>query len=176
MQQKNRLSDQYYDWSDKRPRKSLGASPPAETQAVSETAASSGRLLARFVDRALQALRQAGMQVRDGAGARAEILSLRQSVGIQTADGLRALRAPAAGATVRGKLSTRSRSSQGHLRNQSRTVTTTGTTVDRICECHSHSHAGGLDLTGPGCRSGRQHAPGFFLATTAQAAGGGTTR
>jgi len=176
MQHNHRLSDQFYDWSDKRSRKSLIASPPAETQAASETAASSGRLLARFVDRALQALRQAGMQMRDGVGARAEILSLRQSVGIQTADGLRALRAPAAGAAVRGEPSTRSRSSQGHLRNQSRTITTTGTTVGRICECYSHSHADGLDPAGPGCRSGRQHAPGFFLATTAQAAGGGTAR
>ena len=176
MKQKNRLSDQYYDWSDKRPRKSLGASPPAETQAASEQDAVSGDVLARFVDRALQALWQAGMQMLDGAGARAKVLPLRQSGGIQATDGLRALRVPPTGTAVRGELSTRSRVSQGNLCNQSRTIATKGTTVDRIRECHRHSHAGGLDPTGPGCRFGRQHAPGFFLATTAQAAGGGTTR
>jgi hypothetical protein len=176
MQQENRISDQYYDWSDKRSKKSLGASPQTETQAVGEQDVVSGDVLARFVDRALQALRQAGMQMLDGTGARAKVLPLRQSGGIQTTDGLRALRVPPTGTAVCGELSTRSQVSQGNLRNQSRTIATKGTTLDRIRECHRHSHAGGLDPTGPGCRSGRQHAPGFFLATTAQAARGGKTR
>jgi hypothetical protein len=171
-----RLSDQYYDWSDIRPLKSPDASPAAETQAAGGPTASPGGVLARFIDRALQALRKSGMQMRHGTGAWSEVLPVGQPVGIETTDGLRALRVSATGPAVRGELSTRSRNPQGNLRHQSRTVATTATTVDRIGDCHRHSPAGGHRPTGCGCRSGRQHAPGVFLASTAQAVGGGTAR
>jgi hypothetical protein len=62
------------------------------------------------------------------------------------------------------------------VRHQSRTVATTGTTVDRSGDCYRHSHAGRPRPTGGGGRSGRQHAPRVFLASTAQAAGGETVR
>ena len=176
MQGKRRLSDQCYDWSDKRPHESLAVRPPAATQAACGSAASSGGVLARVVDRALQALRQSGMQMRHGPGAWSKVLPVGQPVGIDTTDGLRALRVSATGPALRDELSTRSRSSQGDLRHQSRTVATTGTTVDRSGDSPRHSHAGGQRPTEFGGRSGRQHAPGVFLAATAQTAGGGTAR
>ena len=171
-----RLSDQYYDWSDGQPHQSLDTGTPAETQTAGEPAAASGDVLVRFLDRALQALRQSGMQMRHGPGARSKVLPVGQPVGIDTTHGLRALRVSAAGPAVRSKLSTDARNPQGNLRHQSRTVATTGTTVDRSGDSHRHSHAGGHRPTESSGRSGSQHAPGVFLAATAQTAGGGTAR
>jgi hypothetical protein len=173
---KTRLSDQYYDWSDLRHRENLRARTATEKNSTCEPTATPGGCAARLADRAVQALWETGVQMRCGPGAWPEVLPLRQPVGIEAPDGLRALRVSATGAATRGELSTSSRSSQGNLRDQSRTVTTTETTVDRIGECQRHSHAGGLAPTEPGCRSGRQHAPGLFLASTAQPAAGGPAR
>jgi len=171
-----RLSDQYYDWSARQPPQSLDTGTPAETQAACGPAAAPGGVLVRLLDRALQALRQSGMQMRHGPRAWSEVLPVGQPVGSDTTDGLRALRVSATGPAVRSELSTDARNPQGNLRHQSRTVATTATTIDRIGDCHRHSQTGAHRPTGFGGRSGRQHAPGLFLASASQVAGGGTSR
>lgn len=169
-------SDQCYDWSDIRHIESLNSGTAAETQASGGPAASPGDVLVRFLDRALQALWQSGLQMRFGAGAWPEVLSVGQPVGLAPPDGLRALRVSATGPAVRDELSASSRDPQGNLRYQSRTVATTATTVDRSGDCHRHSTAGGPRPTGLGGRSGCQHAPGLFPLSTAPSAAGGTAR
>jgi hypothetical protein len=172
MPEDKRLSDQYYDWSDPQPRKSSALRLAAEEEAVGEPAASPGGGLARFVDRTVQALRQAGVQVRLRTGPWAKVLPLGQSVGIEAAAGLCALRVPATGAPVRGERSAGSRNPQADLRYQSRVVTTTRTAVEDLGECHGYNDSGEGVPPGNGCRSRRQYAPELFLASRTQAAGG----
>jgi len=172
MHAKERLSDQYYDWSDTSYRKSPAARPATRDKAVGETVASLGGSLAGFADRALQALLQTGMQVRSRTGAWAEVLPFDQPGGSAAADGLRALRVPATGAAVCKELSAGSRNTETDLRGKPRVAATTETTVERLGECHGNNDAGELVPTGYGHRSGRQHAPELFLASRTQAAGG----
>jgi hypothetical protein len=172
MHEDQRRSDQYYDWSDTPPRKSSATHPAAEETATGETAAGPGGDPARFVDRTVQALRQAGVQVRSRTGSWAEVLPLGESVGIEAADGLRALRVPATGAAVCGELSASSRNTQADLRHQPRIAATTRAAVEGLGERHGHNDTGGLvPTTADGRHSGRQHAPELLLASTTQTAG-----
>ena len=168
----SRLSDQYYDWSDRQPRKSAAARLAAETKAARETAAAPGGGLAGIADRTVQALRQIGLQMRARTRPWAEVLPFCQSVGSAATDGLRALRLPATSVAVCRELSAGSRNIEADLRHQSRVTAPTETAVEDLGECHGHNDAAGLVPTGAGRRSGRQHAPKLFLASTKQAAGG----
>jgi hypothetical protein len=82
------LSDHVYDWSVR----SLGKNIVGVAQAPASVAAEAsvvGCGAARLADRALQTLRQAGVQVRRGSGSRAEVLPVGELSRRATADGLR---------------------------------------------------------------------------------------
>src|SRR5271169_6390045 len=83
------LSDHIYDWSDQ----SLEQNIVGVTQAPASVAAQTSAVgcgAARLADRALQALRQAGLQMCRGSGSRSEVLPVGEFSRRAAADGLRA--------------------------------------------------------------------------------------
>jgi hypothetical protein len=83
------VSDHAYDWSDRY----IGQGIIGTTQAppgIAARPASLGGDLARLADRAVQALRQAWLQMQRGSGAWAEVLPLSELSRRAAADGLRA--------------------------------------------------------------------------------------
>ncbi len=115
-------SDHGYDWSDQPIRQAIfgvATSPPdaaAEAPAV-------GRDPARFAYRALQALRQAGLQMCRGPGSRPEVLPVGELSRRATADGLRSTGKSGSHSRARRQLPRGTRRARGGLRDQPRAVT-----------------------------------------------------
>jgi hypothetical protein len=115
------MSDQSVTWSDAYVRAALFDSQ-APSLALAAQAAAVGLCLAGFIDRALQALRQAGLQVCRWARSRAQVLPIGELSRQVAEDGLRPSRRLLASERARGQLRPGSRDLGGDLRDQSRTV------------------------------------------------------
>src|SRR5919109_3705792 len=83
------ISDHVYDWSDRPIRQAFLGVAPAPPDAAAATA-TVGCDSARLAHRALQALRQAGVQVCRWAWSRPEVLPVGEFPGRASPDGLRA--------------------------------------------------------------------------------------
>lgn len=163
MIQTMRISDQYYDWSEIRYRKNLDTHLAAAEETAYRTSAALGVGVVRFADRAVQALRQAEMQVCPRSGPWAEVLPFCQSVGIDPANGLCSLRISTAGAGVFGELPSDTRHSQAGLRHQPRAVAATAATLVGLSgECARCCITDRLCSRPAGRCAGRQHAPELF--------------
>lgn len=163
---KKRLSDQCYDWSDIRYPESDNKRPSAETKAACSATSTLGVRVAWFVDRAVQTLREIGVQVRTGSGPWAEVLPLCQSIGVHPAYGLCSHQVSATGAGVCGQPSTGSGYPQANLRDQPRTVATAGATIEWDCECDSYHPTLRVYPKRYGRCSGRQYAPRLLSSST----------
>ena len=118
------LSDQYNNWSDhdEQPINIIPASPSS----ISGAAAAELQFSAsRFVDRAVQAVRQAGVPLRQGTWPRSEVLPLGQSQRGQAGDGLCASGVPRPSQGIFGKLPQNSRHTGSDRQHQSGIVAST---------------------------------------------------
>jgi len=114
-------SDQLDMWSVTNDRSNHRRSQ-ATPQAASAQAATSGLHPSRFLDRALQALRQSQLQVRRRAGTRTQVLPFGELSRIVAEDGLRCPGQLRAGQREPGQLHPDSRDPGTNLRDQSRTA------------------------------------------------------
>src|SRR5512145_1914032 len=80
-------SDQLYTWSDKNREPACFELEATPTSAVAPVAAAPGDP-ARFADRALQTLRQAGVQMRRGPWPWSQVLPFGEPSGLAAANGL----------------------------------------------------------------------------------------
>ncbi len=164
---KMRLSDHCYDWSDFRSGNRFVACLAAASEAAFGATTSIGCGVARFAPRALQALRQTGLQVCRGAWPWAEVLPLGQPAGNDPAFGLHSLRIPSSSAGVCDELSPGARCPQADLCHQPRAVAPTTAAVNPIDERDRRNSAGRFCPGANARGAGRQHAPELFPPTTA---------
>lgn len=114
-------SDQSSMWSDTSDRTNRCRSQ-ATPQAAPAQAAASGLRPSRFLDRALQALRQSQLPVRQRARTRAQVLPVGELSGHLTANGLRASGRVRASQRELGQLRPDSTDLGGGVRDQPRTA------------------------------------------------------
>src|ERR1700693_5434295 len=88
MSARSLLSDHAYDWSARSIKQDIVGIAQAPTELVARAAAV-GRDLARLADRALQALRQARLQMRRGSRSLPQVLPVGELSWGAAADGLR---------------------------------------------------------------------------------------
>lgn len=113
------LSDQCYNWSDNESKGSPHCT--SETAKCSSASAAAAAFdPARFSYRAIQAMRQAGMQVRRRPWAWPQVLPVSKLPGRTAADGLRATGDRGTGGRVSGQLSSGARDPGPDLRDQPR--------------------------------------------------------
>jgi hypothetical protein len=115
-------SDHVYDWSARSIKQDIIGITQAPTD-LAARAAATGCDLARLADRALQALWQAGLQMRRRSRPRPEVLPVGELSRRATADGLRATGRCGRHSGARRELPRGAHGSRGGLRNQPRTVT-----------------------------------------------------
>jgi hypothetical protein len=130
MEFKLALSDQLYTWSDSYENK-INFSTAAKKKNADKKTASFRSRFAGIFNRALQALWQAGMQVRPIAGAWSEILSVGQQTQTETGDGLHPLGLQSASRRIYRKFSPHKNDSGRALRNQPRADKAAGKTLAR---------------------------------------------
>src|SRR5713226_7350195 len=114
------LSDHVYDWSDNSIRKVIICVAKAQAIVAAQTSAI-GCGTARLVDRALQALRQAGLQMCRRSWPWPEVLPVSELSRRATADGLRATGKSGGHARTRRQLPRGAHVARGGLRDQPRT-------------------------------------------------------
>src|SRR5260370_41286524 len=122
MKHLNLLSEHVYDWSDK----SIEQIIVCVAQATASVAAQTSTIgcgAARLADRAVQTLREAGLQVRRGPRPRPEVLPVGEFSWRATADGLRAPGKSGGHPRARRQLPRGTREARGGLRDQPRTFT-----------------------------------------------------
>ena len=122
---KELMSDQYVNWSDRDARRGCKRSSTPTQNFVEATAFAAGTV-AGISHRALQALWQAGMQVRPGTGSRAQALPFGQPQPSPTPHGLRPAGLDPPSPAVAGQLPPRAHAPRRGLRDQPRTATTPG--------------------------------------------------
>jgi len=129
------LSDQFITWSDEnRKRIRYRVAPPS--QYFGATVASAGVDSARFADRALQALWQAGMQMRRRARTWTQVLPVGEFSGTAATDGLCAAGDVSAGNRVGRQLPPGTRDPGRDLYYQPRVATPArGTLKERDADC-----------------------------------------
>lgn len=146
-------SDQLHDWSDRLDFiRNIGAAQA--TSGVATAASFSQINLARLGHRAIQTLRQVGLQLHARTRAWSEVLLVCQSFWHAPGDGVRAVGVSGAGNLARRQLSTRASNARRDLRDQSRTLATTrgarierhGVTSQRGCRgrCYSGNQHGSV--------------------------------
>jgi hypothetical protein len=118
MSMRDVLSDQYYQWSD-RYAKDVRLVPEKEASHSIKEAARSGKAHTGIADRALQALRKAGMQMRNRRWSWAKVLPLDTPAWWCTIDGVRTAVIRRTGQRVLGELSPGSGNLGRGLPNQS---------------------------------------------------------
>src|ERR1700687_117972 len=116
------LSDHVYDWSARSLKQNIVGVAQAPASVAAQTSAV-GCGAARLADRALQALRQARMQMCRRSRPRAKVLPVRELSRRATADGLRATGKCGRHSRAGGQLSPGTHGPRGGLRDQPRTVT-----------------------------------------------------
>lgn len=138
-------ADQLYTWSETCAAQitqtvlcCLAQTPPT----ASAPATPAGSIASWFADRALQALRQAGVQVCQQCWSWPQVLSLGELSQTAPADGLRAPGASAANSQGACPLPSRARDPGGDLRDQPRTVAPPREAL-RGCHEHGSFHAAG---------------------------------
>ena len=146
-------SDQLYDWSDRLGLiRGIGAA-----QAASRTVAPATIVevnLARLPDRAVQALRQIGLQLHARTRTRSEVLLVRQPPRGATGDGVRTNGISGAGKLTCRQLSAGAFCARRDLRDQSGALATTrGARIERHVVAGQRGHWGC-------CTVGNQHGPG----------------
>lgn len=117
------LSDHVYDWSDRSIKQDIISIAPAPTGLAARSAAI-GCHLARLADRALQALRQARLQMRRGSRSRPEVLPVSEFSRRAAADGLRAAGGCCRNPRTGYQLPPCARSARRNLSDQPRAVAT----------------------------------------------------
>lgn len=149
------VSDQLYDWSDR-----LGliggiGTTQAASGVVATVTPTEGNL-ARLADRAIQALRQVGLQLHARAGTRSEVLLVCQPSRRATRDGVRDNGISGAGNCAGQQLSAGALCARRDLRDQSGTLATTrGARVEYHVVASQRGHWGCCDV-------GKQHGYGAF--------------
>ncbi len=118
-------SDQLYTWSDKSAEQVHRHIAQTSRSSSAPTASAQGDP-ARFADRALQALRQTGMQMRRGSWSWPQILFIGKPLRLTSSNGLRAAGAIRTGHRVCRQLPPSPRDLRGDLRNQSRAAAPPG--------------------------------------------------
>lgn len=142
------ISDQCYTWSDEYTKRTSCriAQTPQRSGAPLAAAAIDP---ARFADRALQAMRQAGMQMRRRARTWPQVLPVGEFSWATAADGLRTAGGVSAGGRVCRQLSTGARDSGRDLRHQPRAAAQARGAVEE-----HHERLGGRVVRFFGCESG----------------------
>ena len=115
------LSDHVYDWSDTTIEQILICVAQAQAIVAAQIAAL-GCGAARLIDRALQALRQAGLQVRRGPRPRTQVLPVGEFSRGAAADGLRAAGKSRGDSRARRQLPRSPHDARRGLRDQPRAV------------------------------------------------------
>ncbi len=116
------LSDHAYDWSDRSFKQVIVGVEKAQAIVAAQTSAI-GCGTARLIDRALQALRQAGLQMCRRSRPRPEVLPVGELSRRATADGLRAPGKSGRHSRARRQLPRGAHVARGGLRDQPRAVT-----------------------------------------------------
>ncbi len=116
------LSDHVYDWSGKYLEQIVVCVAQAPS-GVAAQASAVGCRASRLADRALQTLRQAGMQMCRRSRSRPEVLPVRELSGRATADGLRATGKSGSHPRASRKLPRGTHGAREGLRDQSRAFT-----------------------------------------------------
>jgi hypothetical protein len=116
------ISDQLYNWSDEYSQRDC-LRPSQTTQRSCAPSAPTAIDPARFPHRAIQAVRQTGVQMRRGSGTWSQVLPLGKLSRPAAADGLRAAGERRAGRGVSGQFSAGTRDPGADLRDQPRTAT-----------------------------------------------------
>ena len=119
------ISDQLYTWSDENQKRTCCQPEKAPPSAFASVAAAQGSP-ARLAYRALQALRQAGVQVRRRSWPLPQVLSFGQPLGLAAADGLCAARISRPGCRIHRQLSPSPLNVGSDLRDQPRTLAPPG--------------------------------------------------
>lgn len=122
-------SDQLYNWSAHDQERLLFIPAPEAPCAPSSTACPPARL-AGLPHRTLQALRETRLPVRPGAGARSQVLPLRQSARTRARDGLRSLRVSPPGRSVPDQSAAGTRDPRSSLPDQPGTPSPEGEAVE----------------------------------------------
>jgi hypothetical protein len=143
------LSDQSEDWSDEYSKRNCCCTSEAEDHSCAP-AASAALDSAWFPHRAIQAVRQAGMQMRRGSRARSQVLPVGQLSWPATADGLRSAGECRAGRGVSGQLSASAGNSGADLRDQPRIAASSRGILTRC-----HERIADSQLSTNRCRAGR---------------------
>jgi|SRR6516225_9162690 hypothetical protein len=153
-------SDQLYTWSDENPEGThyRFAETPPRSPAPTASAPSHPP---RFSHRALQTMRQAGMQMRRRPGPRSQVLLVGQLSRITAADGLRPAGVSRANGRIPGQLPSSPRDPRGDLRDQPRVAAPTRGAL-RTC----HAPTGFCPPDAVRCGIGR-HAPGQYVGSLA---------
>lgn len=167
------ISDQYDNWSATRHKNSFHRYFAAEKETASGPVASARGPVAGLTDRALQALREARMQMRSWTGPWSQILPVGKPIGIEASDGLRAARVSAAGAGILGQLSPGQGHSQRDLCHQPRVATPSPAAIGIADECCGYSGIDELLPRGYGRHRRGQHASGLCSASAATPAARG---
>ena len=111
------LSDQLYDWSARLGR-NFGCCPAPTTCCSTEEIAAPEDDSAWFGNRAVQAMREPGLPVRERSWTRSQAVPVRQSAWGTACDGVRARRIPSSGARVSGEPPKGTGGARGSLRDQ----------------------------------------------------------
>jgi hypothetical protein len=155
MRQLHLLSDHVYDWSARSIKQIIVGVAQAPADLAAQTAAVGGAA-ARLVDRALQTLRQAGLQVRRGSGPRAKVLPVRELSRRATADGLCATGKSGSHSHASRQLPPGTHKARGGLRDQPRAVTAPRGALRIGGECNLTA-AHPTDRRFRRCAASRQH-------------------
>lgn len=127
------LSDQSYDWSEENNEKAFKLCTSQASKDPSASATSSRRHSSRLTHRALQALRQARLQVCRRARPRPKALPFGNTVSRSPSNGLRAPGLRRAGGRVSDTLPLGAEDSRRDLRDQSGTTAPKGRYVGKQC-------------------------------------------
>ena len=150
------LSDQLYTWSDEYTKRIRCRT--AKTAQRSRASTAPNQIdSARLPHRTIQAMRQAGVQMRRRAGTRSQILSVSKLPGPAAANGLRAPGCLWTNSGVPRQLSPKPRDSGDNLRDQPRIVAPSRGAVER-CHERTADYSTCLDRCGIGRSTSRQHA------------------
>ena len=160
------LSDQCDYWSDTFA-ETIAPIAPEPTQ---KSPASSAALVCaspRLAHRALQAMRQARMQMRSGKRPRSQVLPLHQPARSDAGHGLCSTGGSRHGRSVPRELSLGPRNPRSNLQHQSRTASSQGASIEKR-RVHRKPYIRGCspDRSPPGGHSHRQHAGDLAPAKT----------
>ena len=151
------LSDQYYNWSVKHA-ESIDVITAAAMHSPAAQTAESRRDPEGFAHRTLQALREAGMQVRERAWPRTQVLFVHQPDRPEATNGLRAAGLPRPSRGVSGKLPLGTGDHERDFPDQPGTPTSQRELVETRHGCRRHRAGHHICRHPPDLRLGGEHA------------------